>query len=133
MTKPNRKNKLRIIGINLVLFGLLYGLVSLNKEILRPAFSHISFINILTGSLPNLVAAYLISLAFVIPVSIRKPPNGRLIVYVGSALVFTILAIEEISPMWGASAYYDPFDILTSGLGSILSLITFELIARNAR
>jgi hypothetical protein len=99
---------------------------------LRPEFSHISFISILTGSFPNFIAAYIISLAFVNAVLIRKPQNGRLIVYVGSVLVFTILAIEEINPMWGASTYYDPFDILASGLGSILSIITFELMARNA-
>ena len=132
MVKPSLKNILRIIGINLVLFALLFGLVSLNKEILRPAFSHISFISILTGSFPNFIAAYLLSLAFVNAVLIRKPQNGRLIVYVGSVLVFTILAIEEIYPMWGASTYYDPFDILASGLGSIISIITFELIVRNA-
>jgi len=132
MVKPSRKNMLRIIGINLVLFALLYGLVSLNKEILRPEFSHIAVISILTGSFPNFIAAYIISLAFVNAVLIRKPHNGRIIVYVGSVLVFTILAIEEIKPMWGASTYYDPFDILASGLGSILSIITFELMLRNA-
>jgi hypothetical protein len=132
MVKTNRKSMLRIIGINLVLFALLYGLVSLNKEFLRPKFSHIAFISILTGSFPNFIAAYIISLAVVNAVFIRKPQNGRIIVYVGSVLVFTILAIEEIYPMWGASTYYDPLDILASGLGSILSIITFELMVRNA-
>ena len=132
MVKPNRKNIPRIIGINLILFALLYGLVSLNKEVLRPEFGHLSFINILTGSFPNFIAAYMISLAFVNAVLIRKPQNSRLIVYVGSVLVFTILAIEEIHPMWGASTTYDAFDIWASGLGSILSIVTFELIARNA-
>ena len=133
MAKPNRKIMLKIIGTNLVLFALLYGLVSLNKGILRPEFSHISFISILTGSFPNFIAAYIISLAFVNAVLIRKPKNGRIVVYVSSVLVFTILAIEEINPIWGASTYYDPFDILASGLGSISSIITFELMARNAQ
>ena len=132
VVKTNRKNKLKIIGINLILFALLYGLVSLNKEILRPEFSHISFINILTGSFPNFIAAYIISLAVVNAVFIRKPQNGRIFVYVSSVLVFTMLAIEEINPIWGASTYYDSFDILASGLGSILSIITFELIAHKA-
>lgn len=132
MVKPNRKNMLKIIEINLVLFALLYGLVSFNKGILRPEFSHIAFISMLTGSFPNFIAAFIISLAFVNGVLIRKPQNDRLIVYVSSVLVFTILTIEEINPMWGASSYYDPFDILGSGLGSILAIITFELIARNA-
>jgi len=132
MVITNRKNMLKIIGINLVLFALLFELVSLNKVILRPGFSHISFARILTGSFPNFIAAFIISLAFANAVLIRKPQKGRLIVYVGSVLVFVILAIEEITPMWGASTYYDPFDILASGLGSLLSIITFELIARKA-
>ena len=132
MVKPNRKIMLKIIGINLVLFALLYGLVSLNKKILRPEFSHLSFVSILTGSFPNFIAAYSISLAFVNAVLIRKPQNGRLVVYVSSVFVFTILAIEEIIPFWGASTHYDPFDILASGLGSILSMVTFELMTREA-
>ena len=132
MVKQDRKNALRIIGINLILFALLYGLISFNKEVLRPEFSQIPFISILTGSFPNFIAAYLISLGFVNAVLMRKLQNGRLIVYVGSVLVFTILAIEEIHPMWGASTTFDAFDIWASGLGSILSIVTFELIVRNA-
>jgi len=131
MVKPNRKTALRIIGINLILFALLYGLISFNKGILRPEFNHISFINILTGSFPNFIAAYIISLGFINVVLMRKLQYGRLIVHVSSVLVFTILAIEEIHPIWGASTYYDPFDIWASGLGSILSIVTFELVARN--
>ena len=129
MAKPNQKNALRIIGINLILFALLYGLITFNKEVLRPEFSHITFISILTGSFPNFIAAYLISLGFVNAVLIRKPQNGRIIVYAGSVLVFIVLAVEELHPIWGASTYYDLFDIWASGLGSILSIITFELIA----
>ena len=128
------KNKfskmLKIIGSNLVLFALLYGMVNLNKEILRPEFSHIPFARVLTGSFPNFIAAYIISLALTNAVLIRKPHNDRLIVYLGSVLVFVILAIEEVTSMWGASAYYDSFDILASGLGSLLSIVTFELIER---
>lgn len=130
MTKMKQKNILKIIGINLTLFALLYGLISLNKEILRPEYSHISFARILTGSFPNFIAAYLISLAFTNAVLIREPQNGRLVVYLGSALVFVILTIEELISIWGASTYYDSIDILASGLGSLLSIITFELIAR---
>jgi len=126
----NRKKILKIIGINLVLFALLYGLVSLNKDILRPEFSHIAFARVLTGSFPNFIAAYIISLAFTNAVLIRDPQNGRLIVYLGSVLVCVILIIEEITPMWGASTHYDSIDILASGLGSSLSIITFELIER---
>jgi len=66
---------------------------------------------------------------------IREPKYGRLIVYLSSVIVFVILTVEEIMPMWGASTHYDVFDILASGLGSLLSIVTFELmepIARNA-
>jgi len=131
MVKLKGKNAFRIIAINLILFALLYGLITFNKEVLRPEFSQISFINILTGSFPNFIAAYIISLGFVNAVIMRKLQSGRLIVYVGSVLVFTILAIEEIHPIWAASTTYDSFDIWASGLGSILSIVTFELILRN--
>jgi len=128
MVKINRKSKQRIIVINLFLFALLFGLVSLNKEFLRPIFSHIPFAGVLTGSFPNFIAAYIISLAFVNAVLIREPQYSRLIVYLSSVLVFAILTIEELMPMWGASTHYDSFDILASGLGFLLSIITFELI-----
>ncbi len=124
----NSKSKLRIIGINLLLFALLFGLISLNKYFFRPTLNHILFFRILTGCFPNFVAAYIISFAFVNAILIRKPKYGRIIVFIGSLLVFVILTIEELKPMWGASTYYDPYDILASGIGSLLSILTFELI-----
>ena len=124
----NRKSKLRIIGTNLLLFALLFGLISLNKEFFRPASNHLPFIRILTGCFPNFAAAYIISFAFVNAILIRKPKYGRIIVIIGSVLVFVILTIEEFKPMWGASTYYDSYDIFASGLGSLLAVLTFELI-----
>lgn len=129
----NQKNKQRIIGLNLFLFALLFGLISLNKEVLRPLFSHMSFAGVFTDCFPNFIAAYIISLAFANAVLFKEPKYGRLIVYLSSALVFVILTIEELFPMWGASTQYDPYDILASGLGSLLSIFTFELIVRNAK
>jgi len=131
----NRKSKQRIIVINLLLFALLFGLVSLNKEFLRPLYSNtpvikvlIGSIKVLIGSFPNFIAAYIISLAFMNAVVIREPKYGRLIVYLSSFLVFAILTIEEFKPIWGASTHYDPFDIFASGLGSLLTILTFELV-----
>ena len=128
MVKLNQKSRVRIIVINILLFALLFGLVALNKEILRPIFSHVSFVRILTGSFPNFIAAYIISFGFINAVVTRKPKYGRHFVYISSLLVFVILTIEELKPMWGASTHYDSFDILASGLGSLLSIMTFELI-----
>ena len=124
----NRKSKQRIIVINLLLFALLFGLVSLNKEFLRPLYSNTPIIKVLIGSFPNFIAAYIISLAFMNAVVIREPKYGRLIVYLSSFLVFAILTIEEFKPIWGASTHYDPFDIFASGLGSLLTILTFELV-----
>jgi hypothetical protein len=121
------KNRLGIVVINIFLFAALFGMVTLNKKLLRPASSNTYFFNILTGCFPNFIAAYLISLAFVPAVLIRKPKSGRLIIYVGSIIVFIILTIEELKPMWGASTHYDPFDILASGVGSLLAVLTFEI------
>jgi glycopeptide antibiotics resistance protein len=71
-------NKKIVIAINAILFAALFGLVSLNKEIL--------------------------------------------------IAVFVILTVEELKPMWGASMYYDTFDIIASAVGSILAIITYELL-----
>jgi len=124
----NRKSRLRIVGTNLLLFVFLFGLISLNKGFFRPELDHLPFFRILTGCFPNFIAAYMISLAFVNAILIGKPKCGRIIVFVGSLLVFAILAIEELKPMWGASTHYDSYDILASGIGSLLSILTFESI-----
>ena len=129
----DKKTKLRAIGINLILFALLFGLVSFNKEILRPMCNDLPFAEILTGSFPNFIAAYIISLGFVNAVLIRKPKRERLIVWGSSFLVFVVLTIEEIMPLWGASTSYDLFDIYASGLGAFLSIMTFEIIVENRK
>lgn len=120
-------NKKKVIVINAILFAALFGLISLNKEILRPALNNSSLLKILTGCFPNFIAAYLISLASVPAVLIRKFKYGRLLVYTFSIAVFVILMIEELKPMWGASTYYDTFDIIASGVGSTLAILTYEL------
>ena len=122
------KNRKRVIAINAILFAALFGLISLNKEVLRPAFNHSELLKILTGSFPNFIAAYLISGAAVTAVLVRRFQRDRLIVYSSSIIVAAILILEEIKPMWGASEHYDNYDILASILGSILAIITFELL-----
>jgi len=124
----NINSKKKVIAINAILFAALFGLVSLNKEILRPALNHSGFLKILTGCFPNFIAAYIISLVFVSAVLTRKFKYGRLIVYSGSIAVFVILTIEELKPMWGASTYYDTLDVIASGVGSTLAIFTYELL-----
>ena len=121
-------NKMKVIAINAILFAALFGLISLNKETLRPALNNSNSMKMLTGCFPNFIAAFLISLAFVSAVLIRNFKHGRLLVYLGSIAVFTILTIEELKPMWGASTYYDMFDIIASGVGSTLAIFTYELL-----
>ncbi len=124
----NLNSRKKSLVINALIFAALFGLVSLNKEYLRPGLVNIAFANTLTGCFPNFIAAYLISLAFVSRVLIREAKFGRMIVITSSLLVFLILTIEELKPMWGASTYYDLFDILASGLGSFLAFMTFEAL-----
>ena len=124
----NINKKKKAIAINAILFAALFGLISLNKEILRPALNDSGLLKILTGCFPNFIAAYLISLASVSAVLIRKLKHGRLIVYSASIAVLVILTIEEFIPMWGASTYYDVFDIIASGVGSTLAIFTYELL-----
>ena len=124
----NINDRKKVIAINAILIAALFGLVSLNKEILRPALNNSRLLETLTGCFPNFIAAYFISLAFVSAVLIRKIKHGRLVVYISSFAVFTILMIEELKPMWGASTYYDTFDIIASAVGSVLAIITYELL-----
>ena len=126
----NINNRKKVIVINALLIAALFGLISLNKEILRPALNNSSLLKILTGCFPNFIAAYFISLAFVSAVLIRKIKHGRLIVYSSSIAVFVILTIEELKPMWGASTHYDTFDIIASAVGSIIAIITYELLKK---
>ena len=126
----NINNRKKVLAINALLFAALFGLVSLNKEILRPALNSSSLLKILTGCFPNFIAAYFISLAFVSAVFIRKIKHGRLIVYSSSIVVSAILIIEELKPMWGASEHYDTYDIVSSVAGSFFAIIIFELLIR---
>jgi hypothetical protein len=82
----------------------------------------------LTGSFPNFIAAYIIGLFFVNGAVTMEPRHSRLLVYLGSLLVFVLLTVEEVNPMWGASTWYDVLDIIATGAGSLLAIITYELI-----
>jgi len=124
----SRKSKFRVVITNVLLFGFLFGLVSLNKKLLRPSLSHMPFMTIITGSFPNFIAAYIISLFFVNGAVTIEPKYSRLLVYLGSLLVFALLTVEEVIPIWGASTRYDVLDIIASGAGSILAIVTYELI-----
>jgi len=120
----------KFIAINLILFAVLYLSVTFNKEFIRPIYGQSPIIGILTGSFSNFMAAYIISLFPIAPILAKKIEikKARIIFYSVSILVFFILSIEEVSPMLGASTQYDLFDILASGIGSILAILTFELI-----
>jgi hypothetical protein len=122
------QNKLKIITTNLIIFLLLFGTITLNKELIRPAANGKPIIETLTGCFPNFIAAYLISLTATAGLLIKKPNNARLLFCIFCFLVFAGLSLEEIRPMWGASTHFDSFDIIASAAGSLLALLTFEII-----
>ena len=123
------KNR-KYLAINLILFAILYLSVTFNKEFIRPVYGNSPIIGIITGSFSNFMAAYIISLFPVSPIISKKIKikKARIIVYTISTLAFLILTAEEIYPMWGASTQYDLFDILASAVGSLLAILTFEII-----
>jgi len=125
------KNK-RYIAINLILFAVLYLTVTFNKEFIRPIYGNTPIIGIITGSFSNFMAAYIISLFPVAPLLSRniEIKKARLIIYVTSILVFLILTIEELKPFVSASKTYDIYDILASGLGSLIAILTFEVFIK---
>ena len=126
--KISKKEIFKLIGINILLFILLFGLVTINKQFFRPTFNHSHFVLILTGSFPNFIAAYLISLCVVNAVIIRKPKFGRQIIYVLSFIIMAILIFEEFKSIWGASTQFDIYDIIGSAIGSLLAILTYEYL-----
>ena len=127
--------KRKYISINLILFAVLYFAVSFNKEFIRPIIDDSNLLKILTGSFPNFIAAYIISL-FPIAANLGKNINikiSRYIIYIVAFIVFLILTVEEFQPFFGASTVYDLYDIIASGLGSICAIITFELLLRRTK
>ena len=122
--------KKKYIAINLILFAILYLSVEFNKEFIRPLYSGSPFLGILTGSFPNFIAAYIISL-FPIAAILAKRLNvkkSRLLIYIFAVVVFLILTVEEFQPFFDASTVYDIYDIIANGVGSIIAIITFELL-----
>ena len=122
----------KYLAINLILFAILYFSVSFNKEFIRPIYGHSPIIGIITGSFSNFMAAYIISLFSVAAILAKKIEikKAKLIFYVISILVFIILTIEELKPFVSASKTYDIYDILASGLGSFLAILTFEVFIK---
>ena len=118
----------KLVGINILLFILLFGIVTINKRVFRPTFNNSQLALIMTGSFPNFISAYIISLCIVNAVLIRKPKYGRQIVYILSFIVMTILIIEEYKSIWGASTYFDIYDIIGSSIGSLLAILTYEYL-----
>ena len=124
----SQKRKIRVVFTNICLFGFLFGAVFLNKEFLRPSLSHLPSLAPITGSFPNFIAAYIIGLFFVNGAVTMEQKHSRLLVYMASLLVFAFLTLEEVNPMWGASTCYDVLDIIATGAGSLLAIVTYELI-----
>lgn len=118
-----------MIGINGVSFALLFLLITFNKTYIRPQAATSAFLGTLSGCFPNFIAAFVISLWPTVVVLLRKPRYGRLIVYGSAAMVFIILAVEEYRPFWGASEYYDPWDVTASGLGSLMTILLFLILS----
>ena len=118
---------IKIIGINLTLFIFLVGLIYINKTFVRPTITENHITQILTGSFPNFIAAFLISLCAVNPVLIRRPRFGRLIVYLGSLFTMLVLILDELESI-GASKQFDINDIVGSIFGSLLAILTYEYL-----
>jgi len=114
--------------INVVLFAILLGSISFNKEYLRPLFNDTVFLKAILGCFPNFIAAYIISLFFVGAALGRAPEASRTIVYSISIVVFILLTVEEFISFFNASKVFDSLDIVASGVGALMAVLTFELI-----
>jgi len=121
-------SKKKLLITNIVLFAILFLAISVNKDYLRPMFSHQLPGMIITGCLPNFLAAFIISLMMLNALMIKLAKYRHMLLYLIPALIFVILAFEEFVPLWGASSKFDIYDIIASGIGAILSPLAYKLI-----
>jgi len=124
------KGIVRVIVAISIIVTVFLELIVLNKEYIRPAISDSGFLKILSDCFPSFIAAYMISLVAVSAVLIKKPKNGRRIVYIVSLWIFAMLITDEFNSAWGASTHFDKFDIVASGVGSLLAVATYEIALR---
>lgn len=127
--------KISYIAVNLILLAFLYLSVSLNKTYIRPAWAPIPVLNVLTGSFANFMAAYVISLFPATPILTWRLSDARglRIIIAAAVVVFIILAIEELAPIFSASKVRDGYDIIASALGSSCAVLTFVLLRKAIR
>ena len=130
MTGISWRIRKRLLATNILLGAALFMLVTFNKEYLRPAVGRETLAGILTGCLPNFLAAFFISLAGINAILLRKPARGRIYAILFSSAVCIVLVIEEIKPMWGASTVFDSFDIAASAIGSLLAIAIYERLRK---
>lgn len=113
--------------MNAILLAFLFLSVSLNKEYLRAAFAGIPALNVLVGSYPNFIAAYVISCFAACPILTERFNNKNATpIFVATAIgVFMILTVEEVAPVLGVSAARDDYDVIASAFGSSCAILTF--------
>ena len=120
------------VAVNATLLAFLFLSVSFNKEYLRPAFASTPALSAFTGSYANFIAAYVICLFPACPILIKKfnSTKGMRIVLATATVVFVILTIEELAPVFGASKVRDGYDIVASAFGSSCAILTFLFLTR---
>ena len=109
----------------LILFLVVIGII--NGEYLRPHYGNLKYFNIIIGSLPNFVGAFVFSLFLSSQISKLYIKKRRILIYLISFLVFILLTIEEYKPFFTASKTFDTFDIVASGLGVFCAIVVLEL------
>ena len=122
--KPEWKKLYFSLLVVLLIMELLY---LLNRDFLRPMFQSNTFVVMILGSLPNFLASLAAGIIF-IPFSVRKlsVADGRLLVYLFSAVCLVLLIQEEISPFIFGSRINDVNDMITSCIGTFCSVIIYE-------
>ncbi|UOB17843.1 hypothetical protein [Abyssalbus ytuae] len=112
---------------------LLFILIIINEEYLRPRFTHLELLNPIIGSLPNFVGSFIIS-TIVLGGLIKKLVvkngiynNRFLLIFLGIA-IFLFLSIEEYFPFFTGNKIFDINDIIANALGVLSAYIFFKLL-----
>lgn len=111
---------------DIFLYLILFIIYGINKLYIRPNFGDTFIIGEISGSLPNLIGAFLFSFLPFGKLFNIKYLTGKKRIYLSSLIVFILLTSEEFYPIFTSSKTFDYFDILASGIGAILAIIYSE-------
>tara|TARA_R110001606_G_scaffold286703_1_gene434921 strand:+ start:743 stop:1117 length:375 start_codon:yes stop_codon:yes gene_type:complete len=111
---------------DMFLFIVLFFIYALNKYYIRPNYGNTFILGEISGSLPNLIGAFIFSFIPLEKIFRINTLNEKKVIYLRALIIFILLTSEEFFPFFTSSKTFDYFDIFGSGIGILLAIKYIE-------